>query len=153
MVLEHLVLAGHLYVWRNKMTDFEQAVKTAAEKAVLQFVPVERMVRPGAEAHDAAPHDDIGRAALLVLSPEILAELLQLPDGCHIDHATAPHDQPGVLHLRVRGAGWPTKAGWLLPQVRGTVTRHHAEDGSVLRQTIDWGFPKDEGPNAEITGG
>mgnify|MGYP001158033549 FL=1 len=114
--------------------------------------PVERMVRPGAEAHDAAPHDDIGRAALLVLSPEILAELLQLPDGCHIDHATAPHDQPGVLHLRVRGAGWPTKAGWLLPQVRGTVTRHHAEDGSVLRQTIDWGFPKDEGPNAELTG-
>ena len=112
------------------------------------FGPVERMVRPGAEAHDAAPHDDIGRAALLVLSPEILAELLQLPDGCHIDHATAPHDQPGVLHLRVRGAGWPTKAGWLLPQVRGTVTRHHAEDGSVLRQTIDWGFPKDEGPNA-----
>ena len=114
------------------------------------FGPVERMVRPGAKAHDAAPHYDIGRAALLVLSPEILAELLQLPDGCHIDHATAPHDQPGVLHLRVRGAGWPTKAGWLLPQVRGTVTRHHAEDGSVLRQTIDWGFPKDEGPNAGI---
>ena len=101
----------------------------------------------GAEARDAVLHDDIGRAALLVLSPEILAELLQLPLGCHIDGAVAPHDQPGVLHLRVRGAGWPTKAGWLLPQVRGTVTRYCAEDGSTLRQVIDWGFPKDEAPN------
>lgn len=102
----------------------------------------------GAEARDAAPHDDIGRAALLVLSPDTLAELLQLPPGCHIDGAVAPHDQPGVLHLRVRGAGWPTKAGWLLPQVRGTVTRYYADDGSVLRQVIDWGFPHDEAPNA-----
>ena len=103
-----------------------------------------------AAARDAAPIDDIGRAAMLVLSPETLAELLQLPLGCHIDSAVAPHDTPGVLHLRVRGAGWPTKAGWPLPQVRGTVTRYHAEDGSVLRQVIDWGFPKDEAPNAGI---
>lgn len=105
----------------------------------------------GAEARDAAPLNDIGRAALLVLSPEMLAELLQLPSGCHIDGAVAPHDQPGVLHLRVRGAGWPTKAGWLLPQVRGTVTRYHADDGSVLRHVIDWGFPKDEAPNVPLS--
>lgn len=37
--------------------------------------PAERMVRPGAEARDTAPGDEIGRAALLVLSPEVLAEL------------------------------------------------------------------------------
>jgi len=107
----------------------------------------------GAEARDAAPLEDIGRAALLVLSPETLAELLQLPPGCHIDGANAPHDQPGVLHLRVRGAGWPTKAGWLLPQVRGTVTRYYADDGTVLRQVIDWGFPKEDAPNVELKHG
>ncbi len=106
----------------------------------------------GSEARDAAPHDDIGQAALLVLNQEFLAELLQLPAGCHIDGAVAPHDQPGVLHLRVRGAGWPTKAGWMLRQARGTVTRYHAEDGSVLGQVIDWGFPKTEAPNARVTG-
>jgi hypothetical protein len=99
-----------------------------------------------AEARDAAPHNDIGRAALLVLSPDMLAELLQLPEGCHIDAAVAPHDQPGVLHLRVRGAGWPTRAGWLLPQVRGSVTRYVADDGSTVRLAIDWGLPKDEAP-------
>lgn len=101
----------------------------------------------GSETRESAPVDDIGRAALLVLAPEVLADLLQLPPGCHIDGAVAPHDQPGVLHLRVRGAGWPTKAGWLLPQVRGTVTKYHAEDGSVLRHVIDWGLPKEEAPN------
>ncbi len=95
----------------------------------------------GAEARDAAPHDNIGLAALLVLSHEMLAELLQLPAGCHIDHAVAPHDKPGVLHLRVRGAGWPTKAGWTLPEVRSTVTRYYADNGAALRQVIDWGFP------------
>ena len=105
-----------------------------------------------AEARDAAPHDDIGRAAMLVLSHEMLTELLQLPPGCHIDGVAAPHDQPGVLHLRVRGAGWPTKAGWLLPKVRGTVTRYYADNGSVLRQVIDWGLPHDEAPNDKIIG-
>lgn len=110
-------------------------------------VPLSDQLGAAVEARDAAPIDDIGRAALLVLSPEILAELLQLPPNCHIDGAVAPHDQPGVLHLRVRGAGWPTKAGWLLPQARGMVTRYHAEDGSVLRHVIDWGFPKDGAPN------
>ena len=81
------------------------------------------------------------RVALMVLSPEILTALLQLPDGCHIDHATVPHDQPGVLYLRVRGAGWPIKTGLVLPQVCPTVTRHHAGDGSLLRYGINWNFP------------
>jgi hypothetical protein len=84
---------------------------------------------------------DIGLAALVVVRPEILAELLQLPPGCHIDAATAPYDQPGVLHLRVRGAGYQTKAGWLLPQVTGNVTRRGGEE---LNPVINWSFPKTE---------
>lgn len=135
----------------NQITDPIGADAFYCARTVVGLLTAERercaRVADGAITHDAAPHNDIGRAALLVLSPKILAELLQLPDGCHIDHAVAPHDQPGVLHLRVRGAGWPTKAGWVLPKARGTVTRHHAEDGSVLRHTIDWGFPKDEEPS------
>lgn len=98
----------------------------------------------GLSARDLALCEGIGRAALLVVSPEILGDLLQLPDGCHIDSAVVPHDQPGVLHLRVRGAGWPTKAGRLLPRVIGTVTRHSVNNGAVLQNVIDWGFPQEQ---------
>ncbi len=83
---------------------------------------------------------DIGLAALLVVSPEILAEVLQLPPGCYIDGAVAPYDKPGVLHLRVRGAGWPTKAGMLLPQVTGIIIRRVAHGGP--NPVIEWSFPK-----------
>ena len=55
VVLEHLVLAGHLYVWRNKMTDCEQAVKTAAEKAVLQFVQGGQWLQPNYESRLKIP--------------------------------------------------------------------------------------------------
>ena len=85
---------------------------------------------------------DIGLAALVVVSPEILADLLQLPPGCYIDGAVAPYDKPGVLHLRVRGAGWPMKAGVLLPQVTATVTRRAGLGGP--NPVIDWSFPKTE---------
>lgn len=97
----------------------------------------------------AAPMADIGRACILIVSPEMLSEFLQLPAGCEIDAAVAPYDQPGVLHLRVRGAGWPTKAGMLLPQVRGTV-KHLYADGAPMRPVIEWAFP--EAPNVESKG-
>lgn len=84
---------------------------------------------------------DIGLAALVVVSPEILAELLQLPTGCYIDAATAPYNQPGVLHLRVRGAGYPTKAGGLLPHVTGNIIRRRNGGPNPV---IEWSFPKDE---------
>lgn len=90
-------------------------------------------------SNDAASPADIGLAALVVVSPEMLAEFLQLPPGCYIDAATAPYDQPGVLHLRVRGAGYPTKAGWLLTHVTGNVTRRG--DGRP-NPVIEWSFPK-----------
>ena len=98
----------------------------------------------GDEAIELAPFVGIGRAAILVVSPEILSELLRLPQGCHIDAAESPHDKPGVLHLRVRGAGWPMKAGVQLPISRGTITRCFTDDGRELRQLIDWDFPKGE---------
>lgn len=92
-------------------------------------------------SNDAASPADIGLAALVVVTPEILAELLQLPPGCYIDAATAPYNQPGVLHLRVRGAGYPTRAGGLLGHVNGKVTKRGNEGPNPV---IEWSFPKDE---------
>jgi hypothetical protein len=80
---------------------------------------------------------DIGRAAILIATPEVLAELLHLPPGCQIDAAWTPLDQPGVLHLRVRGAGWPMKTGWRLGVSSGTISR--GEDGS---RVVLWGLPE-----------
>jgi hypothetical protein len=104
----------------------------------------------GSDVRDAAAYHDIGRAALLVVNEAILADLLQLPAGCHIDSVTAPHDQPGVLQLRVRGAGWLMKAGMVVPKAHGVVIRHYAADGALVRQAVDWGLPTREAPNVGI---
>lgn len=81
------------------------------------------------------------RAAILVATPEALAELLQLPEGSHLDAVWAPHDRPGVLHLRIRGAGYPFTPGQHLVQRVGHVTRVQATDGTPGPVVIDWGLP------------
>lgn len=90
---------------------------------------------------DAAHARSVDLACILVVSPEALAALLQLPPGSLIDAVDVPCDQPGVLHLRLRGSGWPSTAGAVLRTVTGTVTRRLAADGSVLRDEVAWGFP------------
>lgn len=81
------------------------------------------------------------RRAILQVSPEVLAELLQLPSGAHIDGVQAPVDRPGALELRIVGAGWPTEPGRLIPSTTAMITRMHGEDGAVKRLTIDWRLP------------
>lgn len=85
---------------------------------------------------------DLGLACIAVVTPAVLAELLQLPAGCQVDACASPHDQPGVLHLRVRGAGWPTRAGMLLPHARATIKDYRADDGELLRRVVDWHMPQ-----------
>ena len=80
-------------------------------------------------------------AAILRVTPEALAAALQLPPGAYIDDVRALHDQPGVLELRVRGAGWPSRPGQMLERRGGMVTQHFAEDGSLTKTVIDWGLP------------
>ena len=82
------------------------------------------------------------RSAILVATPEAVASMLQLPEGCHIDAVWTPHDKPGVLHLRVSGAGWDVPLGCTLPQSIGKVTNHYGDDGQLVRSVVDWGLPK-----------
>ena len=81
--------------------------------------------------------DDIGLAAIFEVTPETMASALQLPAGAYIDAAWTPWDRPGVLLLRVRGAGWPTRTGWTLPLVRGEIVRDNV--GLV---TVKWSLPE-----------
>lgn len=73
--------------------------------------------------------------AILLITPEVLAQLLQLPEGSYIDSAHAPHDRPGMLELRIRGAGWPVLPGGRLTQVTGIVTR---EPKLMTNPSVDW---------------
>ena len=81
MGLEHLVLAGHLYVWRNKMTDFEQAVKTAAEKAVLQFVQGGQWLQPNYESRLKIPAEWVADCWRLVDAEKLKRKCTTPPTG------------------------------------------------------------------------
>lgn len=78
------------------------------------------------------------RAAVLVVSAPHLAALLQLPEGAEVDAVWVNVDQPGVVRMRVRGAGWPTEPGMRLRPTSGTLSRDE-----LGRVSIDWGFEKD----------
>lgn len=78
-------------------------------------------------------------AALLQIAPATLRELLQLPDGAYVDDVHAPHDKPGMIEIRIRGAGWPTMPGEMLRRTIGTVTVTRDDAGRELARTVDWG--------------
>lgn len=81
------------------------------------------------------------RAAILLATPEALQILLQLPPGAYIDSVYSPHDRPGTLEMRIRGAGWPCALGQTIPRTTATVTLQRDEDGRELARVIDWGLP------------
>lgn len=86
------------------------------------------------------------RAAILRVSHEILAQFLQLPEGAYIDAVFAPYDAPGVIELRIRGAGWPITLGQIIPRASGIVHMTIDEDAPSKIVSIDWGLPKPPEP-------
>lgn len=81
------------------------------------------------------------RAALLLVTPELLSYVLQLPAGSYIDSAQVRNDRPGTLELRIRGAGWQVVPGNLLTATTATITMLHTTRPPVV---IDWGLPRGE---------
>jgi hypothetical protein len=80
--------------------------------------------------------------AILLVTPEALTELLQLPLGAYIDGIQAPIDQPGALAIRIRGAGWAITPGQIIPRApNGIVTVTYDENGRVLSRLVDWRLP------------
>lgn len=63
------------------------------------------------------------RACLVRFNHQVLAQLLQLPEGCHIDACGSPMDEPGTLRMRLRGIGPLVMPGFRLFEARPTVTR------------------------------
>ena len=87
---------------------------------------------------------DDSRCAVVDVDHVVLASLLQLPPGCHIDLVESRADRPGTVRLRLRGAGWPVSPGSFIPVVRPVLTQHVDSRGRRRRITIDWGLPEAE---------
>lgn len=64
---------------------------------------------------DTGPAD---LACVVTIDREILAQLLGLPDGAHIDAVQSNVWTPGALDLRIRGFGASTQVGKRLPSAR-----------------------------------
>jgi hypothetical protein len=83
---------------------------------------------------------DPNRIAILKVDPEILAKLLQLPDGAFIE-GICTDDHLGRVQMRIRGAGWPVSRGGLIPTAEpGVVTTREAKPADMIH-SIDWKLP------------
>ncbi len=81
------------------------------------------------------------RAAILRFDHIVLAELLHLPEGSHIDAVCMNVEQPGVLLMRVRGVGEPVAPGqWIAPLIP-VITTRQLDDGTRFVESVDWGLP------------
>lgn len=84
--------------------------------------------------------DTIDRAAIVRIRPEVLAELLQFPEGACIDAVQSRIDEIGSIELRIRGAGWPVEVGRLINHVQPMIRREHDATSAVTRRVIEWKF-------------
>jgi hypothetical protein len=76
---------------------------------------------------------DTGRkGAILVFNGELLAKLLQLPEGAQVEQVSVPIDKPGTLEVRISGAGWSHEPGAVLPRFSGVA--------EPVAWRIDWGM-------------
>lgn len=84
------------------------------------------------------------RLAILQITPELLRELFQLPDGAEILDLRVPIDYRGLLEVKIMGAGWQTLEGQGIMRTVGTVKQEYDAEGGVVNRSIDWGLPIDE---------
>jgi hypothetical protein len=78
------------------------------------------------------------RAAILLVTPEALRTLLQLPPGTYVDSVNVPHNEPGRFEVRIRGAGWLTPLGGIIPYTTGRISMQHTDQPVPV---INWGLP------------
>lgn len=73
------------------------------------------------------------KMAILTASPEVIRHLLQLPEGCTLVDINVPFESPGVLELKIEGAGWLSPEGSMLVK---------APVGEIVNGKVDWKLPQ-----------
>lgn len=81
------------------------------------------------------------RAAIVHVPLDLLAQLLQLPAGAHIDSAHYDPADYASLRLRVVGAGWIAQPGSILPISGARITEYRDDDGRCFKRVIAWDMP------------
>ena len=75
--------------------------------------------------------------AILILTPQALRDLLCLPNGMTFIEARSPFDTPGVMEIKVEGAGWETPEGASIQRADAAIVTKR-ENGTL---DIDWRVP------------
>jgi len=81
----------------------------------------------------------VKKMAILALTPEAVRQIMGLPDGVTLIELKVPFYQPGVVELKIEGAGWDTNEGAAIVQAPAA-TVMKTDDGLI----IDWGLPDTE---------
>lgn len=74
------------------------------------------------------------KMAILTLTPEAIRELLHLPDGSTLIALTIPFETPGVMKIKIEGAGWDNPEGQ--PIRHANAARAAKDDNGNI--VIDW---------------
>ena len=82
--------------------------------------------------------------ALAVVDLQLLAKLLQLPEGAEIRRVLTLRDAPWKIYVHVEGAGWLTPKAGVMVSAQGTCTEYRDDQGKTFKRVIDWNFPSDE---------
>ena len=75
------------------------------------------------------------QAAILLVNAELLADILQLPQGSKIEAIAQDIERPDVFKIRIVGAGWPVEEGDCIPCTAATCTAWVPSNG------LNWNFP------------
>ena len=81
------------------------------------------------------------RMAILTLTPEDIIKLLQLPNGATLIELSIPFEEPGVMRIKIEGAGWEIPKGTVIPRTPPAQLTSNHLDGTY---NIDWGLPEGE---------
>lgn len=78
------------------------------------------------------------RMAILEIAPEVMRQLLDLPEGVWVDGVEVDFLRRGVVCVRVQGMGWPVREGEMLRRSRATVWERRNEAGEVFERRVTW---------------
>lgn len=90
------------------------------------------------------------RMAIIRMTPETLAALLQLPAGARVESIEPHATEADVLHLRVRGAGYEVRTGDLIPYAPHATARM-LSDGENRWPVVSWNLPQAEPAGGETS--
>lgn len=79
------------------------------------------------------------KMAIITITPEAIRELLFLPEGATLISLETPFDTPGILRLKIEGAGWDTPEGASIQYASDAVASRD-ENGVI---SVNWNLPSD----------